>query len=751
MPTFTATFDKSSSINTSTGERNADTTPAATEPFGTGIKTVSFKGSDYFISISKSVVTKASGGEPKTEPSKMSIIPEMYLEEGDKPIPDGVYVYDTDNMTLTEKNAVPDVQVAQEAGPPALPTLEPFGGDVTLDPIYTTILGGMNSVLTSLTNADGGDKNKLGDFSVPNGKFYVELDGYVTLFKTKPTTEIVYQNPISERNNAWTPQGKVVNPSILKVIAGKASKDEIDKDFLLKSGLDWMGVRTPIDGIPQAIEKLASENETFKDFLILGRAGSLDPNVPTALDSNRATMYKNLAGFITLLGAKTEFESVIDKINEPETKKPDEPEPAPGGKTAGSDASGDKTATVNPPPAGAGAGAGTGTGTGAGAGAASPSENEQTKKAVDMGEAPKKEAPSDTVLFRYTLFGADPDSTAQMRLIFNDGSALDYEIPAERIGSVNTFIVNGNNRDKIKANIDTYVDVKITAKPMGGGEDVIDKQSVYITKQLADNQIFSYRFMPSLGWRKNTGVDSRGKTVGELISNQGNVRMVFYTRSGSVSVAMCDVSTSVSGKMFKFNFTGDQPLLVPIQLDVTPGLLSESFIKKARRMLNEAVPHWIFLKPGAAAAGGAGGGGGGGKGKGGAGGGGGGGKQKMNVNIAVSQIMIATDEKWIFIPNVGNPFNRESFKFAVAQGSIQRYSAIPDTATQVTLAADELSKQGYTQQQITDKVYETLFEDSAAWKQVGGPNLNCWSKDDTVVGGSSSITSRHAYEPVRVS
>lgn len=746
MPTFTATFDDNTTPSTTTGARKADTTPATADPVTAGNAGVKFKDSTYYVTISGKITT-VTDGKSEVQPSKMTITPKGFAQ-GNQPIPNGIYEYDSVKNTLTEKNAAPVVQVAQEVSPPPTPTLAPYTGAVVSDPIYIAILGGMNSVLKSLADNDGGTANKLGDFSEPNGKFYFELDSYVKLFKATPATAIQYNTPINDRQVEWT-KGAKVNSAILQVIAGDASKDEIEDHPMLKIALQFKDVKIPIDGIPQAIEKLASEDETFKNFLILGRAGSLDSKVPTELDPDRATMYKNLAGFITLLGAQTGFESVIDKIDEPEAKKPDEP--AKSGKATGSDASGDQTATVNPPPAGAGAGAGTGAG--AGAGSASPGENKQIEKAVPMGEAPKKEAPSDTVLFRYTLFGADPDSTAQMRLIFNDGSALDYEIPAERIGSVNTFIVNGNNRDKIKANIDTYVDVKITAKPMGGGEDVIDKQSVYITKQLADNQIFSYRFMPSLGWRKNTGVDSRGKTVGELISNQGNVRMVFYTRSGSVSVAMCDVSTSVSGKMFKFNFTGDQPLLVPIQLDVTPGLLSESFIKKARRMLNEAVPHWIFLKPGAGGAGGAGDGGRGGKGKGsGSGSGGAGGeKQKMNVNIAISQMTIATNEKWIYIPNVGNPFNPESFKFAVAQGSIKRYSAIPDTATQVTLAADELSNQGYTQQQITDKVYETLFEDSAAWKQVGGPNLNCWSKDDTVVGGSSSITSRHAYEPVRVS
>jgi len=747
MPKFTATFDNSVLEDERSGSKRAVATPAAEQAYS---GKASFNASDYLIRISKKVTTSIRNADgtdsEQTEPSYMIIVPEDVVT--DKTIPNGRYVYDSDSgeFTVERTDAVPAVE--QQSATPQLPTLAAEPTDPLKDSIYTTILSGMNSVLSALKEADGGTKNKAADFSDPDGRFWTELTRNVETFKSDPATEISYQTPISDRKGEWSkaPFATGKNDAILKIIAGKASKGEIDNNRDLASLLFVAGVDTPIDGIPQEIKRLALADETFKNFLILGKAEKLPL-------TNRPIMYKNLAGFITLLGAQTGFESVIDKIDEPETKKPDEP--AKSGKATGSEAPTEKTTTVNPAGTGTGAGTDTGAGAGAGAGAgpASPGENKQIEKAVPMGEAPKKEAPSDTVLFRYTLFGADPDSTAQMRLIFNDGSALDYEIPAERIGSVNTFIVNGNNRDKIKANIDTYVDVKITAKPMGGGEDVIDKQSVYITKQLADNQIFSYRFMPSLGWRKNTGVDSRGKTVGELISNQGNVRMVFYTRSGSVSVAMCDVSTSVSGKMFKFNFTGEQPLLVPIQLDVTPGLLSESFIKKARRLLNEAVPHWIFLKPGAGGAGGAGGGGGGGKGKGsGSGSGGAGGeKQKMNVNIAISQMTITTNEKWIYIPNVGNPFNPESFKFAVAQGSIKRYSAIPDTATQVTLAADELSNQGYTQQQITDKVYETLFEDSAAWKQVGGPNLNCWSKDDTVVGGSSSITSRHAYEPVRVS
>lgn len=740
MPTFIATFDDSISANPASGAKKAVATPATDTAFRTSVK---FNETDYVIKISKKVTTSIKNADgttsDKTEPSYMTIAPE---DINDNPIPNGRYVYnsDTKEFKAEKTDAVPAVE--QEAVKTSLPTLDNEPTDPLEDSIYTTILGGMNSVLSALKDADGGTENKAADFSEPNGKFWIELSNNITTFRDQPATKIIYNPPISEREGVWTkdPFVKAKNKAILQIIAGKASADEIDENVALRLSLQTMGVKIPIDGIPQAIKRLALKDETFKNFLILGKANQLTGN-------NRPVMYKNLAGFITLLGAKTEFESVIDKIDEPEAKNPNEPEPAPSGKTAGNDVPKEKTATVNPPPEGAGAGTGAGTG----AGAVSPGENTQTEKAVDMGDAPKKEAPSDTVLFRYTLFGANPDSTAQMRLIFNDGSALDYEIPAERIGSVNTFIVNGNNRDKVKANIDTEVTVKITAQPMGGGEAVIDTQSVYITKQLADNQIFSFRFMPSLGWAKNTGVDSRGKTVGELINKEGDVRMVFYTRTGSVSVAMCDVSAAVSGKMFKFNFTGAQPLLVPIQLDIVPGNLNESFIKKTKCLLNEAVPHWIFLKPGAG--GGTDGGvAGGGKGTGGKGAGAdGGNKQKMNVNIAVSQMMIATNDKWIYIPNVGNPFNRESFKFAVAPGSIKRYSAIPDTAKSVTLAADELLKQGYTQGQIEDAVYDALFNDSEAWKRIGGPNLNCWSKDDTVVGGSSSITSRHAYEPVRVS
>jgi len=742
MPKFIATFDDSILANAASGAKKAVATPATDTAFRTS---VTFNETDYVIQISKKVTTSIKNSDgttnDKIEPSYMTIAPE---DINDDPIPNGRYVYDSDTeeFKAEKTDAVPAVE--QQAAKTSLPTLGNEPTDPLEDSIYTTILDGMNSVLSALKDADGGTENKAADFSEPDGKFWIELSRNIATFTDEPATKIIYNSPISEREGDWTrnPFVKAKNNAILQIIAGKASKDEIDNNRALSASLSVSGVATPIDGIPQEIKRLALSDKTFKNFLILGKAKKLTGD-------NRPVMYENLAGFIALLGAKTEFESVIDKIDEQKAKKPNEP--APSGKTDGSDVPKEKIAAVNPPPEGAGASAGTGAG--AGAGTTSPGENTQTEKAVDMGDAPKKEAPSDTVLFRYTLFGANPDSTAQMRLIFNDGSALDYEIPAERIGSVNTFIVNGNNRDKVKANIDTEVTVKITAQPMGGGEAVIDTQSVYITKQLADNQIFSFRFMPSLGWAKNTGVDSRGKTVGELISKEGDVRMVFYTRTGSVSVAMCDVSAAVSGKMFKFNFTGAQPLLVPIQLDIVPGNLNESFIKKTKRLLNEAVPHWIFLKPGAG--GGTGGGGAGdGKGigdKGKAGGTGGGNKQKMNVNIAVSQMMIATNDKWIYIPNVGNPFNRESFKFAVAQGSIKRYSAIPATAQSVTLAADELLKQGYTQGQIEDAVYDALFNDSEAWKRIGGPNLNCWSKDDTVVGGSSSITSRHAYEPVRVS
>ena len=688
---------------------------------------------------------------PGTEGAKSFI--RLYVKDRGTLTP-GNYQFDTDTRVLSRSETPAQDKSAPKTDPkvtqsPEQGTLGPGPTDPTKDPIYAAIAGAMDALVRTF-DAKTTEGVDLSDFSSTDGIYYLEIRDFVNNFKKDPVSEYEHEAPIEGRLGYPDLRDK----AILSIIAGYASSDKADTNTgkALQATLSTFGIKVPIEGLPQAIKNAAKSDETIKSFLIDGINDRLT-------GQNRPAMFNRLRDFTKFLGTDTdtEFVKVIRELEKesstPVTSAPENapPEEKPGEsdtqkpdgdvkadtdkKTSGAETS--SPAPLAPPP---------------GQGATAPGANTPTEPPAQMGEAPKKEEPSDTIPFRYTLFGADPKSDAKMTLTFQDGSGLEYTVPSSRIGSYNSFIVNGNNREKIAANVGTYVDVKIEATPMSGGDAATDTHSIYVTKQLADNQIVSFRFMPSLSWAKNSGVDSRGRTVGELLNKEGDVRMVFYTRSGSVGVATCDVSAAVQGKTFKFNFTGNQPLLVPIQLDVTPGKLNESLVSRNRGVLNEAVPHWIFLSGGAGAQGGAGGTkGGGGRGGAGEGGGADGGKKTMNVNVAVSQLSIASEDKWIYMPNVGNPFDRKTFRFAVAPGSIKKYTAIPDAAQQVSLAAEDLTKQGYTPESIADKVYEALFEDSDAWKKVGGANLNCWSKDDTVVGGSSSITSRHAYEPVRVS
>jgi len=677
---------------------------------------------------------------PKTgnTPSRITL-----LVGGGQTIPEGTYEYDTEKETFN-RLATTTTTTTQDL----------------YDILKYYVLTALTSLQTSLDEADSA-RVSLGEFET-NGTARVEFDDDVTRFEGIPATKNEFKN-FKINDYAVTATGRSGRgpEDTITVIKGEWNRDVAE-------------TRTPdIDGIPQILTQLAEEDALFRELLQMGSTGkeALD-------DETAAALYRVLKDFIEAFDGSINFNviaaGVADDVpaddsfgtynmyTEIVAATEDRTSAVVGAIKAAQEAAAAAAAEAASEPESAATATST-TAVGGNAptdstasaakdkSSASSSAPTTPTTVTDGGEAPnRKEESRDTILFRYVIFGADAEQDARMRIVLNDGNAYDYAIPGERIGSFQSFIVNGSNRDGFKNNLRTYARVTITAQPASGGDPVKQTNDIYIPQSLTDDIVYHFRFSPSRSWTKNTGEAVGNRSAGRVSNPQGDVYCVYWTVSGGVAEGMVDAQIRVSGKTYTVTFAGE-PLLVPIELDINLERLSEGRLPIAARkkILNEAVPHWIFLRP---AAGGAGAGGGGGRdgegGRGGRGDGAGdaGGKQRMKVNIAVSELTFTTTQKWVTIPNTGNVVTLENFSFKAAESLAGKQ--LPDSAKGVTLALDGLKTQGYNANSVTDEVFRVLFENSEAWRRVGGDQLNCWIKDQTVVGTYSSLTTREGYRYV---
>ena len=615
-----------------------------------------------------------------------------------------------------------------------------------LNDIRTAVVEVIRKLIASLDDAAANEneltayKKVAGSmFSSDKGEKYLALKGVADELESAPLTR-TSMDDIDLREVAVA-DGLIDDgePEVVSLFKGEFSTD----------------VDVPVDGLPQILRAEATDNSLFQDFLIIGVRGRESDSRELYIgdDDTAVGMFGLLEGISVALGVSYEFDQEVNEI----IKNPPTPPPPSLGETLIQSAQlkiaaledikslkDEVTEPAKPAPAAAVATDSATDSTGAttdASGSTSSAATPGPAPGAPVGAVPsKKDALSDTILFRYVIFGADTEADAQMRIVLNDGNVYDYVISKDRIGSFQSFIVNGSNRDGFKNNLRTYAKVTITARPASGGDPVKQTNEIYIPQSLTEDIVYHFRFSPSRGWTKNTGEAVGNRSAGRVSNPQGDVYCVYWTVSGGVAEGMVDAQIRVSGKTYTVTFAGE-PLLVPIELDINSALLSEGRLPIAARkkILNEAVPHWIFLRPtaGDASAGGGGGS---------RGGGGARDKQRMKVNIAVSELTFTTTQKWVTIPNTGNVVTLENFSFKAAESLAGKQ--LPDSAKGVTLALDGLKKQGYNTNSVTDEVFRVLFENSEAWRRVGGDQLNCWIKDQTVVGTYSSLTTREGYRYV---
>jgi hypothetical protein len=277
------------------------------------------------------------------------------------------------------------------------------------------------------------------------------------------------------------------------------------------------------------------------------------------------------------------------------------------------------------------------------------------------------------------------------------------------------------------------VAVTITGKPSTGGKEITTaaqtapvKWPVPTSRYLIGNLTFV--MAKAAGKTDFSGLQAdvgRGGAK-DFEGSAGRVHEIFYTEGGGVDDAYVDCAVTASGRTYMFTFSGD-PLLVPVEVNVNQSKI-QNLQESKKKILNESVPHWIFLKPGRS----------GGAGAGGAGAGKGAGAG-TGVNVAVSRVIVKTDVKWISVPNVGNPWDMGTVKIDIRQGTGKSLTNTAPGAVNI-LCRDDLSALGLSEKEIREKVANTLFGRSAAYLKMG---LECWSDDPTVTGNSvASVTKR---------
>ena len=170
-------------------------------------------------------------------------------------------------------------------------------------------------------------------------------------------------------------------------------------------------------------------------------------------------------------------------------------------------------------------------------------------------------------------------------------------------------------------------------------------------------------------------------------------------------------------------------MLVPIEIDAPGG----TELKESKKLTEAAVPHWIFLSRR--------GGSGDGRGSGDTGGGTGGdstqGKKKFN--IAVSKFGIKTKGEWIAVPNVGTPWNQDTFKVKIAPNAS---NAGPSNVSVLApiLGIAEIKQMNLDMNAVENAVRNALFGSSEAWSKLGIAN-NCWARHPSVTG-TGGVTAR---------
>jgi len=514
------------------------------------------------------------------------------------------------------------------------------------------------------------DNLKFSDFK-KGGSFNTELHGYVNELLDNDK-DIAYKSPISTR-------------------LGEDTAENLNPEYY-NGALGQEGVKATAQ---KAFSDLKTENPKFSNFVTLGSEGKL-----IADDTKR--LYTNFVGLSNVLGldagpiASTPPDESVKSDTTKAPVTPDTGEAGTAGSTETGTTGGQTSSTGTPPTA-------------------------------QPTPAPK---PRDYVYFYYKFIRVDPTASPPPKLVVKfpgTGQTREVVIDPSELGDRLEYVVNDDNRELFQTPIDNAtLTVIATAVPFTGGEPVtIKKQIPFSSKPPSVPPVLPFSFTDVRGKTISPGVKSGGSAVADDGTKQGSVTQVFYTDKGGISTSTTDATCKAKGTTYTFTF--ESGFVIPVELRQP---LKES-AKKVQ--LNEAggtVPHWLFIKPGSGKA--AGGQGAGGQGAGGQGAGAGTGSG-TRVNVVVKAFQIKTTDKWIKVPNTGNPWDLGTFKVEFADGS----AGVPGIG-RVLSAAEARSIGGAA-------LAQALFVKSEAWSKTG---IDCFGDDPTVTGYDSSITTREFGRPV---
>jgi len=464
---------------------------------------------------------------------------------------------------------------------------------------------------------------------------------------------------------------------------------------------------------PPALQKsLVETGNADGSALIRAGAGG-------SLSGNAKQLYDNCLAFADYLGFKKAFETISKGGSAPTpTAGTGEPQTQASGQTGQTGQTTADSATV---------------------GTSEEIEDTDSSEGSDLSGAEIAEPEGGKFALFYTVFRAEPDGL-QINLKFSDGKSFTYEVPPGRVGTPIGLKIEPALAQAMADNSGSDVAVTITGKPSTGGKEITTAAQIAPVRWPVPTNRYLLGNLTFVMAKAAGKIDFSGlqADVGrggakDFEGGAGRVHEIFYTEGGGVDDAYVDCAVTASGRTYVFTFSSD-PLLVPIEVNVKQDKI-QKLQESKKRILNEAVPHWIFLRPGRSGGGAGGAGGSGSGGAGGAGKGSGG----TGVNIAVTRIAIKTDVKWISIPNVGNPWDMGSLKIDISPGTGKSLSNTAPGAVNI-LCKDDLSALGLSEKEVRAKVANTLFKRSAAYLKMG---LECWSDDPTVTGNSvSAVTKR---------
>jgi hypothetical protein len=581
---------------------------------------------------------------------------------------------------------------------------------------------------------------------IDNIKYIVDNSSESEVYKTAVNDEI----------------DEVFKPGIVgdSTRGGRESFVEIEDDKLPEAITSQQvigSLRDPAAGVPFYIDIEMTGNSSLANFLKAYAGRSDDPALAVKLvdTGDLSTIADNFEKLLTYLGIKDVADTVINEFDPAELASDVE--------KSGTGASGSAAAGSNPVAAAtdalkgvaaqvkSGVAAATAAVTSAVAGATGSSETSAGNTAATKTAAADSKTAAETVPepdegqtigFYATIFGADERTPATIEIDFNNGIGSDSKTIYNDLDPImgakfdKLFAIRVRKEELIafwKANNGTEATIRITAVPTSGGDAITVERQIPIkwplrqVLSLLPNEVF--RFSETSGSRSYAGLAS-GEGGGEAKNNRdkdAEVAELYYTKSGGIKQATVGTTVDAVGSTYLFTFDV-RDMLVPIEIDAP----ESAVLKESKKLTEAAVPHWIFLSKR--------GGSGGRRGEGDTSGGGGDSTQgKKKFNIAVSKFGIKTKGEWIAVPNVGTPWNQDTFKVKIAQD--RNNAGPPDTSSLAPiLGLAEIKRMNLDMSAIEDAVRNALFGSSAAWNKLGIAN-NCWARHPSVTG-TGGVTAR---------